>query len=329
MRRISKATPLKTGSYLKKGKHFFESTKLLKAQITNLFDFIWPTATAIWNLRWQVHGYISVRDHTLSEAELFAKFGSDNKILRAGISRACIDFTWEEQLEQFANILLINSFAYYESWLEGTLNSIGLLDQQLHKQLQFPSIHSRRGILDAINTITTPESQMLKDAFYTTLKSNPKYSFNNINNLLICYRYFKELRNTIMHGGGIANQALEDASSLYDRLSATDLSAKEKPEYFSFQTGDKVQISIRGVVGFLDIIIKISVTLDAELSRSMYAENEVFSRWCTYVTGNQRLLKSRAGRAEHLKKRFQQCNFPGPLVTSELEAWLSSKGLIV
>ena len=39
---------------------FCPSTLPALQQITSVFDFIWPAYTALWNLRWQVKGYIDV-----------------------------------------------------------------------------------------------------------------------------------------------------------------------------------------------------------------------------------------------------------------------------
>jgi hypothetical protein len=33
---------------------FFRSSRAAYQQVAELFDFVWPTAAALWNLRWQV-----------------------------------------------------------------------------------------------------------------------------------------------------------------------------------------------------------------------------------------------------------------------------------
>jgi hypothetical protein len=132
-----------------------------------------------------------------------------------------------------------------------------------------------------------------------------------------------------MHGGGKAGNTLAEACQAYDRLVASDLGAKEKPEYISFQEGDIVKIQIRGVVGFLDIILKIAITLDAEISKSQFAEREFLARCEKGFLTHQKLLKARSGRSDNLKKLIMQCNFPSPLVTDEIENYLASKSLII
>ena len=38
---------------------FFSASNDVISQITDLYDFVWPTASAIWNLRWQVKGFVN------------------------------------------------------------------------------------------------------------------------------------------------------------------------------------------------------------------------------------------------------------------------------
>ena len=38
----------------------FSETDEAADEITRLFEFVWPTATALWNLRWQVGGFLAI-----------------------------------------------------------------------------------------------------------------------------------------------------------------------------------------------------------------------------------------------------------------------------
>ncbi len=54
----------------------------------------------------------------------------------------------------------------------------------------------------------------------------------------------------------------------------------EVPKHFPVTTaGDLVKLSLRGVVGFGEIILKLVTTLDAELSRTTEAEAVLAQRW--------------------------------------------------
>lgn len=328
MKKLSSESPIKTGRYLKSEKLFFRSSKLFAAQITDLLDFVWPTAAAMWNLRWQVQGYLQARDHTITVEELHAKFGSDSKIIRPNYYRACIESSWEEQQEQFATFLLINAFAYYESWISETLHHLQITNSSLEKSLQFPSDGHRHGVFEAISQIKNPESEMLRDTFFPVFSKNKQYSITELNNLLICYRYFKDARNSIIHRGGVVDNALELSSKNFETLSDSDLKVKEKPAFFPLRTGGKVKLNIRGVVGFLDIALKIVTTLDAEFLCSLKSEHEFEQRWKMHI--NTRILKkSTNARKVKIASMVRECGFPRPKTTQKLEEWLVAKSLIV
>ena len=41
-------------------KLFFDVSRQAFNQIANIYDFVWPTSAALWNLRWQVKGFVDV-----------------------------------------------------------------------------------------------------------------------------------------------------------------------------------------------------------------------------------------------------------------------------
>lgn len=86
---------------------FFETSRQTSKQVTEIFDFLWPTAAAMWNLRWQVEGYLRIRpDATVGELE--NRFVLGSSIHGANIRKACSELSWDEQQEEFAKFLLIN-----------------------------------------------------------------------------------------------------------------------------------------------------------------------------------------------------------------------------
>ena len=77
-------------------KYFFTATASAHAQITGLFNFVWPTAAAMWNLRWQVNGYLQVVPDATVE-QLRARFTEGADINGANFRRACVEHTWDQQ----------------------------------------------------------------------------------------------------------------------------------------------------------------------------------------------------------------------------------------
>lgn len=54
---LSTRSRLRTGSYKTSTSMFFTPSKLFEAQMTEIFDEVWPTVAALKMLRWQVKGY--------------------------------------------------------------------------------------------------------------------------------------------------------------------------------------------------------------------------------------------------------------------------------
>ena len=69
---------------------FFPCTRDAAHRITSLFDFVWPTAAALWNLRWQVQGFLNEVPNA-TEQELHQRFMSGSRIQWTNLRRACIE----------------------------------------------------------------------------------------------------------------------------------------------------------------------------------------------------------------------------------------------
>lgn len=329
LKKLSPASPLASGEHLQSNRYFFNSSKTAAAQITDLFDFIWPTLTALWNLRWEVSGYLYVRGNEVSKEELNARFCNNEKINRPNLYRSCIEFSWEKQKEDFAKIILINLFAFHESWVENILNELEKNAHNRIKGMQFPSMTGKQGVFDILNDLLSSRSSELTDAFYSVYASNKKYGVDKLNNLLICYRYFKECRNCFMHAGGITSKHLAEASALYAALDAGDLNTNVKPEATIFKLNDKVDLKIEGVVGFADIILQIITTIDAELIQSIEAEKVFFSRIRNFL-GNKPAALDPLPRvkAKKMKSILQQSGFAIPTNMDAAESLMRREGLI-
>ena len=310
---------------------FFQSSRETLDEITELFDFLWPTAAAMWNLRWQVDGYLRVRPQATVH-ELSNRFVIGSEIHGANIKKACVDLTWEQQQENFAKFLLINIFALYESHLSRLLDDLNCSSRALEKQFQFPTTidvtGNKRGIWNAIETITSSESTMLKNGFYAQLAGHSKNSKAILDNLLKCYRYFKECRNTFAHNGCIAGQNTVSAYSEFVAVATeTDLGVSEVPQHAPIIQGAPVRLMIRGVVGLSDIIRKIIITIDAELSRSQEAER-IFKRYWLGKYKSRYNLKTDATRCrKQIKRLISGLNLPKPESTNEFETFLRSNRL--
>src|SRR5208282_708264 len=201
-------------------------------QITRLSDFISPTIVAMWNLRWQVQGFLKVRPGTTQD-ELVQRFASGSTMKGYEIKRACVDNTWEEQQERFSVILLTNTIAIFEEFLDGLVGLTLSGDAKLRaiKALQFPVASSGRNYLGGYNALGSSVPELV-DAFKSGTSLGRWYSGAKIQNLLLCYRFFKVIRNSWIHNGGRATTELMAAYTAFLPVATTaHLGVKEVPAH--------------------------------------------------------------------------------------------------
>jgi len=166
----------------------FRTSRNAYHQVAELFDFVWPTAAALWNLRWQVQGFAD----SLGSADqdvLHGRFVEGSGINGANLKSACIDMSWDKQQQQFAKFLLVDLFAIYEGWLETTLTSVGM--KSLLNNFQSPSDPNKpsAGYAAGLTRLSSAASPMLTNAFYDPLKRHSKNSLSKLNELFIAYRF--------------------------------------------------------------------------------------------------------------------------------------------
>lgn len=322
---LSTPSPLKTGEYRKTKRMFFQQSKLLEAQITDLFDDVWPTITAWKNLRWQVLGYCG--DHQdYTNDQISAKFVEpSDKSNHSNLYRKCILEPWKDQESRIAVGLLISLFACYEGWLEEILKSFKAFSQNRLKAFQFPgSFQKELSYLQSIG------NQMLADAFFDVYKSvNKNYNKLHLYNYLVVYRFFKECRNCFIHGGGNASKEVVKAWKAYNTLDKEDVDVKQLPEAFEPKMGQPLEISLRGVVGFSQIVLKIVSTLDVEFILCKNAE-EVFANTIFEFPHDHFPIKGIILKRDKMIDRVcKKAFFHSPKEHDDLYLFLKRKGIFL
>jgi len=311
---------------------FFRCSREAFAEVTRLYDFLWPTTAAMWNLRWQVQGFLQVCPDATPE-ELCQRFAAGSEGDRGNIRRACQEQTWDDQRCTFARVLLVNLCAVYESWTAQVLTVLGARCKAKEDDLQYPDLTTRgkrRGVSAAITAITAAESPVIKASIYPSLQRNERYALKHIQALMLCYRYFKECRNTFIHQNGIPDQRTENAFAAFRTVATTaQLGMKEVPEHYPIDQQHAVQISLRGVVGFSDVILRLIATLDIELSRAAMAERELIAQWRATHPERPCLSSLRQDKRDRrLSNHFRHMGLPTPTALEGLLQFLLRKGLI-
>lgn len=316
-------------SHNKMAKLLFPTSISIASRITDLFDFVWPTAAAMWNLRWQVEGFIAVSPAATGEI-LQNRFVDGSGIHGANIKRACLEKTWDEQQEQFARLLLFEFCSLFEAWSELILSDLSI-KKITSKDFQFPSTtHKGKpyGIQKVIALINNEISTVFDKSIFASLNTNKKYGFTHLENLLVTYRFFKECRNDIIHNAGLASEKCKEAYDAFAVLGARDIGVKERPASNIVKKGDPIKLSLRGVVGFGDIVLRIITTLDVQFSRTKWAETAFINRIRQIKSLPIKLDKGKQPTGKVNGVLFEM-GLPPVKSASSFSKWLENENIIV
>jgi hypothetical protein len=184
---------------------FFEESNDLQNEIISLHDFVLPMSTAMWQFR-QVIDQELRADPPLTATQLAKKYNTAPRT--RGSTNLIYPFntiSWDDQRQRIAELALVNVIAIFEAWCDEICIKLG--HTELAIKLQFPTNPTRtKGAGSAIDELTATESAPLKGAIYPALVTSKKYSISHLDNMLKCFRYFKELRNSFMHRGASWSQ---------------------------------------------------------------------------------------------------------------------------
>ncbi|MBI6854557.1 hypothetical protein YA0002_17430 [Pseudomonas cichorii] len=299
---------------------FFSSSKLMSEQIVDIFDFLWPTSVALWNLRWQVKGIVSERPD-MTDAELLGRFVAGSNIHGANLRRSCIEVSWEAQQAQVAKFMLSEICALYEAWYSGFDDELG----GFVKSGQLKAYETQDIVVGIASAVEEPA---FANSYYKMLIKDKKYSFGKIKNLIICYRFFKELRNGQIHNGGTAGPKQVKAYNLYHPLSASDLGVKEKPAYPVIALGDKYLINLRGVVGFGDVVLRLICSIDAEIAKTTLALPAFMGKWACAISQKPTLPSSKELANFRIQQFLRKMRLKPSADCSALQGFLVSQNLV-
>jgi hypothetical protein len=239
--------------------------------------------------------------------------------------------SWDAQQEQFAKFVLFELCGLYEAWLEDVVpRSVSGNVDSIVKALQFPTKPGKqRSFQKALRAVNANRSNVMKAEFFPVLKAHRKNSWNNIEDLLKAYRYFKEIRNAIIHFGGIADVRVVEAYKDLSTVPPANLGLTEALTLRALSVGDKVTVGFKNVVGFSNIVHRLIVTMDAMLAVSKLAEKDLVDRFPHANKNPHALSKVDAQkRNRRLLNMLSKAHIPRPIRTTQLEALLVSQKVI-
>lgn len=305
--------------------HYFSTTRKTVDVITQTFNFLKPTAVALWNMRLQYKGYM-LENPTATQPEIDHRFVEGCNIKGANIRASCAEKSWEDQVEMFSQILLIQLCAIFESWIEEILKVLRENDEEkrsaIAKKLQYPNEYH-----DGLKQLISSKSKVLA-VFYDGLKEHKKNNSSHIKELLVCYRYFKECRNSLVHSGGISGTRLIECETKLLQVAPADLKLKRIPDIIKTELGKRVRLNFKGIEIFADIVIQLITTYDAELSQCNNAEAEFLELWGN-AYGEKKLNKhDNSKRIKQVSSCIEHLRLPVPAKMKSLLDYLKLNNCI-
>ncbi|MBX3269806.1 MAG: hypothetical protein KF729_06075 [Sandaracinaceae bacterium] len=313
---------------------FFPETRRLIRANADMFDFLWTAAAGLWSMRWQVDGFVRAMD-AYDDATVKARFVSGSRIHGANIKGVCIDASWNANQEQLAAIALTLGISNFEGWLSdvvaqadepGTASPSGLVGRRMKLA---SDIMKPKSFKSAVGKLLGTGSELGRTCFGPPLARRWKRELEKLDALLRVLRHFKDLRNKIVHNGGVADQQLVDSFNDISSLTKDDLGTPEFPSLNPVTLGSRVSLSLRGVVAMTDVLLRIAAAVDATLSESQSVDRIVFERWQA-AHGKRVMLsndqKKRNARIEKLVVAAGCSPVDGAAFLAE---WLRGRDLVV
>lgn len=323
---------------------FFDATQDALDKLTQMYDLVWPIDVSLRYMRRKVTEFYTKSPDDLKPEDFEDEFDPEKRTHGVNYSRAFIykgKNTYElkknelaletSQQENLAWLLLSNTIPIYEYWWKSLSKEVGF-NIMSESGMEFPTNLSdprKKGILQELNDLTSNSSSLFEDVFYPVYSSKRNHckDLTELNNSMYCYRLFKEIRNCHMHSGGIVSDASKDPITnlpwitvayneylnniVIPSSTSTILNIEELPALpsdFSANTGDKLHISLRGVVGFSNIMRRIMLTVDAELIKAKITEQYISNRWYQYSIHNPKSFEIEMNKdiIIYLKKYFNE-----------------------
>lgn len=307
-------------------KVFFRASDAALDNITAAFDFVHPINVSMRYTRRIITKALE-NSPELDLSDLRKIIDPENHVHGVNYGRAFVDAGCDAHEENLAWLLLNNLFAIHEGWAERLYEEIfsgyHYKRDTFIKNLEFPGLAEKFTSYYAINGKT---SIALDGAFFNIYQSKSNVDFAKLENYMLCYRVFKEMRNCFMHRNFIASQQLIDAYDDYLPVATLDdLGVSEVPIIIAPVLGQPIRLSLRGVIGFSLIVRWIIIISDINLLRTSAAEKEFFDRipenWkCKTLSHNPLRAK------EQIQGYSSRAGFLKPKWTSDYQDLLVSRG---
>jgi len=252
---------------------------------------IWPTLFALRRLRIAVRGAVDRGNaETHSVAGAIAE-GADVPF-NLDVVKFEKSFSLDDQELLIGQMALMTLTSYFEGACETAAADLGWAS---HKFLMFPptatSWRTGQRLRGHWSEMRAGGSALIETCYGPRSRARTHYAESRLPAVLQGFRYWKEVRNALVHAGGRANDALVDAQRAYAPVTNTDLGLRAKvmltrdgglepnPGSAKLLTvGDRFAVSPYAAFNAADIMNKAMITYDFLLCRTSSGERLLLDR---------------------------------------------------
>src|SRR5579875_287134 len=265
----------------------FGATSKFMAQYGPEQQMLKVARVAIWNLQWQVSGFVAAKP-TIDPKILTGRFVDGSDVEGIDLRASVVDTPWEVLDYQTCRLLLTITVALYENWCHELCKSFQLSGiivsankRKYEDGLQWPDPypgHSGMNISSVITNLTSNDGVSPGMTHIANRVQSTQVNVSTFSPRMTVYRMFKEARNAIAHQGGVATKRLCTAYNECTSIVPADLGMRIVPSLDTPALGRHVQLSWRSIIGFADMLRRMVVDVDHLLMSTQTAMQDLSLR---------------------------------------------------
>lgn len=319
----------------KQSKCFFDFTREFSNRVGDITSFVWASYCGLWHIHKSGNALASLSSNP--EWKKIEDYLVDGVPDRGGIDLHHITSKpWSEHQVAYSEFILTQGAILYEEWC-GSLARVTTTPGKKVKAetFQFPSgatsqKYTNWHALDMSPPGIMVESSFLKNEVQPGLVALYASNIANIDALLRWYRFFKELRNSMIHHGGAVRPENIAAYTSAATMSLKTTGMKRDFTGSAPVLGTKIQLSLSDAVLLLGIIQRLAYAFDAKYCHTQLAETTLRNRLKEALVTIYPPIEAKAARKTTWIKNFLSHSggiTPKSLVASE--QWLKNSGLVI
>lgn len=244
-----------------------------------------------------------------------------------------VSCSWSEHQNHFVEMVLMQGVMMFEEWCSEFADMIDAPTLRVKAEtFQFPSgsLHTKYSnwlLLDKPGVFR--ESALLKDQIQPIFTAKNASNIASLDGLLNWFRYFKSVRNSLAHSGGILGAYNLD---LYNAAVVTSLKSLGMSRDYNSPSptvGSKADISLPDSLLLLGIVQRIAFAFDAKYCTAVKVEEEVKNKVVKVLIGKKIPTNVSIDQKNRWLRKlwigatgspFQDLNI--------IEAWFTNQGLV-